>query len=62
MSIERLKADKEAASLKDDARRLGELQQFLSTSNNPGNRKRAEEVAEELKRIARRLAELERVV
>ena len=58
MSIERLKADKEAASLRENAERLTELQQYLSTSNNAGNRKRIEEIQEELKRIEARIAQL----
>ena len=58
MSIERLKADKEAASLRENAERLKELQQYLSTSNNAGNRKRIEEIEEELKRIDIRMAQL----
>ena len=58
MSIERLKADKEAASLRENAERLNELQQYLSTSNNAGNRKRIEEIQEELKRIEARIAQL----
>jgi homoaconitase/3-isopropylmalate dehydratase large subunit len=61
MSIQRLKADKEAASLKENAQRLTELKEFLATGNNPGNRKRVEEVTEELKRIEQRLAELENI-
>jgi hypothetical protein len=58
MSIERLKAEKEAASLKENAHRLTELQAYLSGSNNAGNRKRIEEITEELKRIEARLAQL----
>lgn len=61
MSIERLKADKETASLKANADRLTELRQYLSTSTNAGNRRRIEEIDEELKRINARLAQLEQV-
>jgi hypothetical protein len=61
MTIDRLKADKEAASLKENAERLNELRQYLSTSNNAGNRKRIEEIEEELKRIEVRLAQLDAV-
>ena len=58
MSIERLKAEIEAASLKENAGRLTELQNYLSQSNNAGNRRRMEEIREELKRIETRLAHL----
>jgi len=61
MSIERLKADKEAASLREDVQRLTELKKFLSTGNNAGNQKRIEEITEELNRIEMRLATLARV-
>ncbi len=59
MSIERLKADKEAARLKGDHKRLTELRQFLSTSNNPRDRARVEEIGEQLQRIEQRLHELD---
>jgi hypothetical protein len=62
MSIERLKADKEAASLNEDVQRLTELKTFLSTSNNPGNRTRVKEIEEQLDRINQRLAQLEKII
>lgn len=62
VSITRLKADLESASLQKDARRLTELREFLATSSNNGNRKRMDEVSEELKRIEKRLAELAEVI
>jgi len=58
MSIERLKADIEAASLREDVQRLTDLMEFLSTGNNPRNSTRREEISEQLKRIEARLAEL----
>jgi hypothetical protein len=61
MSIERLKADKEGASLKEDVQRLTELKTFLSTSNNPGNRTRVKEIEEQLERIRQRLAQLDQI-
>lgn len=61
MSIERLKADKEAASLKEDVQRLTELKKFLSTGNNPGNRTRVKEIEEQLARIQLRLEHLEQI-
>lgn len=61
MSIERLKADKEAASLNEDVQRLTELKTFLSTSNNPGNRTRVKEIEEQLERIRQRLAQLDQI-
>jgi len=61
MSIERLKADKEAASLREDVQRLTELKKFLSTSNNLANRARAQEVEEQLERIRQRLTQLDQV-
>jgi hypothetical protein len=61
LSTNRLKADLESASLQKDAKRLIELKEFLSTSNNAGNRRRVDELSEELKRIEKRLAELAQV-
>jgi hypothetical protein len=61
MSHERLKADKEVASLAKDVQRITELRNFLALTNNSGNNKRVQELDEELKRINKRLAELERV-
>ena len=54
----RLGVEAEISSLTRDAKRLRELKEFLSASNNPGNRKRIAEIDEELKRIGERLAEL----
>ena len=62
MSIERLKAEIEAASLKENVDRLAELRQYLSTSNNTGNLRRIEEIDYELGRIHARLTELENVI
>jgi len=62
MSVKRLVAQKQASSLKDDARRLTELRVFLSAGNFPGNRKRVEEVTEELKRIEKQVLELEKIL
>jgi hypothetical protein len=59
MSIERLKADKEAARLKEDQTRLTELREFLSTSNNPRDRTRMEEISDQLQRIEGRLQQLD---
>jgi hypothetical protein len=62
MSVERLKADKEADQLKQDQKRLTELRQFLSTSNNQRDRTRIEEIDEQLKRIEERLQQLDLIV
>jgi hypothetical protein len=62
MSVKLFIAQKQAASLKEDAQRLTELQTFLFTNNQPGNRKRIEEISEELKRIEKQLADLDKVV
>lgn len=59
--MERLKADKEAAQLRDDLKRLTELKQFLSSSNNSGNRTRMTEIEEQLVRINQRLAQLDQI-
>jgi hypothetical protein len=62
MSVERLKAEKEMAALKEDAARLTDLKNFLSVNSNPGNRKRVEEITEELKRIESRITVLQRIL
>jgi len=59
MSVERLKADKEAARLKQDQIRLTDLRAFLSTSNNPKDRARMQEIDEQLRRIEDRLRQLD---
>ena len=59
MSIERLKADIEAAQLKEDLKRLRELKTFLSSSNNPKDRTRIEDIQEQLQRIEKRLQQLD---
>jgi hypothetical protein len=53
----RPRAQAEIVSLQHDAQRL-ELKEFLSRSNNPGNRKRIAEIDEEMRRIEKRLTEI----
>jgi hypothetical protein len=54
----RPRAQAEIVSLQHDAQRLVELKEFLSRSDNPGNRKRIAEIDEEMRRIEKRLTEI----
>ena len=60
-SSQRLKADREAVSLRQDRQRLFELQQFLAQTDNAPHRRRIDELLQQLQRIEKRLAELAEV-